>query len=296
MLHTTYYSLFVLGLSPLSAAEVHRWFVTDTPALAEARSRSWDYLGAYHSRRPHYIYRQRGDAAAGPSLRGVEQVTVQSKTEDTAHIWVEASPTASGLQREEPSFLESLVALIHSPLRLEDHANGQTLMGNSRPSINLIWSDHDAAILSIPKLVLPRLDMYLPRFFEPVLIPEESLPLPSDTEEDPRIKEILAKLRFDADVASILSGLSLAQMVDDVRWLTGEASSITSRHSFSDGSRVAANWLKKEFESTGAVCDLQPFLEGFAPNIRCLYESEKNNNNTTVILGAHYDSRGSFGR
>jgi hypothetical protein len=246
---------------------------------------SWDYLGTYHSRRPHYIYRQRGDAATGPSLRGVEQVTVESKTEDTAHIWVEASPIAPGLEREEPCFLESLVALIDSPLlRVHDHPDGQTPMGNSRPSIDLIWSDHDAAILSIPKLILPRLDMYLPRFFEPVLIPEEPLPLPLEHKEDPRIKEILANLRFDADVASILSGLSLAQMVDDVRWLTGEASNIISRHSFSDGSRVAANWLKKEFESTGAVCDLQPFLEGFAPNVRCLYESEKNNN-TTVILG-----------
>jgi len=137
--------------------------------------------------------------------------------------------------------------------------------------------------------------MYLPRFFEPVLIPEEPLPLPLETMEDPRIREILANLRFDADVASILSGLSLGQMVGDVRWLTGETSNILSRHSFSDGSRVAADWLKIQFEHTGAVCELQPFLEGFAPNVRCLYESEINNN-TTVILGAHYDSRGSFGR
>jgi hypothetical protein len=137
--------------------------------------------------------------------------------------------------------------------------------------------------------------MYLPRFFEPVLIPEGPLPLPLENKEDPRIKEILDNLKFNADVASILSGLSLAQMVDDVRWLTGEASDIVSRHSLSDGSLVAANWLKKQFESTGAVCELLPFLEGFAPNVRCLYESEKNSN-TTIILGAHYDSRGSFGR
>lgn len=296
MFHTTYYSLLVLGLIPLSAAEVHRWFIlTDNAAVTQARSESWDYLGAYHSRRPHYIYRQHGDAAASPSLRGVEQVTEQSRTEDTVYIWVEASPITPTLEREEPRFLESLVALINSPLRVRDHPNGQTPMGNSRPFIDLIWSSHDAAILSVPKLILPRLDMYLPRFFEPVLIPEEPLPLPLEHSKDTRIKEILANLRFDADVAAILSGLSLPQMVDDVRWLTGEASDIISRHSFSDGSRVAANWLKGQFESTGAFCELQPFLEGFAPNVRCLYESEKNKN-TTVILGAHYDSRGSFGR
>lgn len=298
MFHTTYHSLFVLTLIPLSAAELHHWFVTvDNPATTQTRSESWDYLGTYHSRRPHYIYRQRGDAATTDSmLRGVERVTVQSKTEDTAYIWVEASPITPILEREEPCFLESLAALIDSPLsHMNVHPNGQTPIGNSKPSIDLIWSGHDSAIISIPKLILPRLDMYLPRFFEPVLIPEEPLPLPFEHKEDPRIEEILANLRFDADVASILSGLSLTQMVDDVRWLTGEASNIISRHSFSDGSRVAANWLKKQFEGTGAVCDFQTFIEGFAPNIRCLYESEKDNQ-TTVILGAHYDSRGSFGR
>jgi len=297
MFHTTYHSLLILSLIPLSAAELHHWFITtDNPATTQTRSESWDYLGAYHSRRLHYVYRQRGDAATDSRLRGFEEVTVQSKTEDTAYIWVEASPIAPVLEREQPCFLESLVALIDSPLsRIHDHPIGQTPMGNSRPSIDLIWSSHDAAILSIPRFILPNLDMYLPRFFEPVLIPEEPLPLPLEHKEDPRIEEILANLRFDADVASILSALSLAQMVDDVRWLTGEASNIISRHSFSDGSRVAANWLKKQFEGTGAVCDLQTFLEGFAPNVRCLYESEKDNN-TTVIFGAHYDSRGSFGR
>ena len=297
MFHTAYYSFLVLSLIPLSAAELHHWFITTNgPATAQTRSESWDYLGTYHSRRPHYIYRQRGDAAATDSrLRGVEQVTVQSKTEDTAYIWVEASPIAPVLEREEPSFLESLVALIDSPLsRMNDHP-GQTPMGSFQPSFDLIWSGHDSAIISVPKLTLPKLDMYLPRFFEPVLIPEEPLPLSFEHKDDPRIKEILANLRFDADVASILSGLSLTQMVDDVRWLTGEASDIISRHSFSDGSRVAANWLKRQFEGTGAVCDLKTFIEGFAPNVRCLYESEKNSN-TTVILGAHYDSRGSFGR
>lgn len=299
MFHTIYHSLLVLSLIPLSAAELQHWFIAvDSPATAQTRSESWDYLGTYHSRRPHYIYRQRGDAAAATDSkpRGVEQVTVQSKTEDTAYIWVEASPIVPVLEREEPCFLESLVALVDSPLlRMHDRPSGQTPMGNPQPSIDLVWSSHDSAIISVPKLILPRLDMYLPRFFEPVLIPEEPLPLPFEPEEDPRIKEILANLRFDADVASILSGLSLTQMVDDVRWLTGESSNIISRHSFSDGARVAAKWLKEQFEGTGAVCDLQTFLEGFAPNVRCLYESEKDNN-TSVILGAHYDSRGSFGR
>src|SRR5258708_2160908 len=86
MFYTTSSLLVLSIIIPLSAAEVHRWFIADSPALAQARSESWEYLGAYHSRRPRYIYHQRGDAAAGPNLRGVDQVIVQSKAEDTAYI------------------------------------------------------------------------------------------------------------------------------------------------------------------------------------------------------------------
>lgn len=85
-------------------------------------------------------------------------------------------------------------------------------------------------------------------------------------------------------------------MINDIRFLTGEdgVSGITSRHSFAEGSRTAANWLKDRFEYTGATCELQAFLVGFAPNVVCSYPSIVNTT-ATVILSSHYDSRGSFG-
>ena len=47
-------------------------------------------------------------------------------------------------------------------------------------------------------------------------------------------------------------------------------------------------------EETGAECQLQPFLPGFAPNIICAYPSSTNSTEH-VVLSAHYDSRGSWG-
>ena len=62
-------------------------------------------------------------------------------------------------------------------------------------------------------------------------------------------------------------------MRSDIRYLTGEDkdSPIVSRHSFAPGSRVAAEWIKEQVESTakgtGVKCELRDFLEGFAPNV-----------------------------
>jgi hypothetical protein len=55
---------------------------------------------------------------------------------------------------------------------------------------------------------------------------------------------------------------------------------------------VLAPLTPGQAESTGANCTLQPFLDGFSPNVICTYPS---NSTEHVILSAHYDSRGSFG-
>ncbi|KAJ7639178.1 Zn-dependent exopeptidase [Roridomyces roridus] len=75
-------------------------------------------------------------------------------------------------------------------------------------------------------------------------------------------------------------------MVNDIRFLTGEDEpGIMSRHSFCEGSHTAAKWLKEL---------VPPFLAGFAPNVVRTYPSTVPTN-ATVLLSAHYDSRGSFG-
>jgi Zn-dependent M28 family amino/carboxypeptidase len=58
--------------------------------------------------------------------------------------------------------------------------------------------------------------------------------------------------------------------------------------------RMYLSTMQSRMEDRGATCELQPFLEGFTPNVVCWYPSAVESNNT-IIYSAHYDSRGSFG-
>lgn len=170
------------------------------------------------------------------------------------------------------------------------------------------------AIISVPPHLVPHIDKALPRSFRAYAISTEPLSItPVPEEAVDRVKGWLKDLKFDEEIASIASDISVAQMRNDIRYLTGEdlSSPILSRHSFSEGSRIAANWLRDRIENTGARCELRQFLIGFAPNVIWyvlhpeVVPTEANNLNSryksldenagTVIMSAHYDSRGSFG-
>ncbi|KAF9649152.1 Zn-dependent exopeptidase, partial [Thelephora ganbajun] len=153
------------------------------------------------------------------------------------------------------------------------------------------------AIISVPPHLVPHIDKALPPSFKAYAIPTEPLSItPVPDEAVHRVKGWLKRLKFDEEIASIVSDISVPQMRNDIRYLTGEdsGSPILSRHSFSEGARIAANWLRDRIENTGAQCELRQFLVGFAPNVICRYES-LDANAGTVIMSAHYDSRGSFG-
>ncbi|KAI5995228.1 hypothetical protein EDC04DRAFT_2910303 [Pisolithus marmoratus] len=63
----------------------------------------------------------------------------------------------------------------------------------------------------------------------------------------------------------------------------GQNAGITSKHSFSDGSRVAAECLKAQFEDRGATFRFTPFLEGLAFNLSIQYYMERSGTILTVI-------------
>ncbi|OJA10128.1 hypothetical protein AZE42_09373 [Rhizopogon vesiculosus] len=152
-------------------------------------------------------------------------------------------------------------------------------------------------LVAVDPSLVPSIEALLPRYWKPYILPEQPmsyLPVPKLAIE--HVKSLLETARFDPVVSSIINRISLAQMRANIRWLTGEdgESGIVSRHSFSEGSRVAANWLKERFEETGATCDLKPFKMGFPPNVVCKYSASVDKTSTVLISG-HYDSRGSFG-
>ena len=126
------------------------------------------------------------------------------------------------------------------------------------------------AIISVPPHLIPHIDKALPRSFKAYAVPAEPLgttPVPEGAVD--RVKDWLKHLKFNEEIASIVSDISVPQMRNDVRYLTGEDSSspIISRHSFSQGAKIAASWLRDRIERTGAHCKLEEFLIGFAPNV-----------------------------
>lgn len=126
------------------------------------------------------------------------------------------------------------------------------------------------AIISVPPHLIPHIDKALPRSFKAYAIPTEPLLItPVPEEAVARVKGWLDHLKFNEEIAKIVSDISVPQMRNDIRYLTGEDSSspIISRHSFSEGARIAASWLRDRIESTGARCELRQFLVGFSPNV-----------------------------
>jgi len=178
-------------------------------------------------------------------------------------------------------------------------AHDQTVLSaeSEQFQFELLYRSQSSALISVSSdtaLALPEL---LPRFYKSIALPSAPVPyLPVPSAAIERVKYLLSTLKFNPDVASIVNNISVAGMTNDIRWLTGEdgVSGIISRHSFAPGSRVAAQWLKEQFEDTGATCRLKNFKLGFAPNVICQYPSTTNTT-ATVLLSAHYDSRGSFG-
>jgi hypothetical protein len=150
-------------------------------------------------------------------------------------------------------------------------SDSQTSFGlGSRGKYSFLHYTGADAIISVPPHLVPHIDKALPRSFKAYVIPTEPLSItPVPDEAIHRVKIWLKNLESDKEIASIVSDISIPQMRNDIRYLTGEdlGSPILSRHSFSEGARIAASWLRDRIENTGARCELRQFLVGFAPNV-----------------------------
>ncbi|KAG6910993.1 hypothetical protein DXG01_006047 [Tephrocybe rancida] len=220
-------------------------------------------------------------------------------------VWLEEEAVSYPLKsqtrsfsNEFESFLDTLSA--HDPARSNaGDAPLQEVMvdTNSEGVYEVLYRSPKAALLSVDHELAAFIDTLLPRFWKSTLLPPAPIPyVPVPHSSVRHAEEVLANLKFDPVIASIVGNISIPQLTNDIRFLTGEdgKSGIVSRHSFSPGARTAAAWLKDRFEETGATCELKPFLYGFAPNIVCRYDAVVKTT-ATVLFSAHYDSRGSFG-
>ncbi|KAF7301987.1 Peptide hydrolase [Mycena indigotica] len=214
-------------------------------------------------------------------------------------VWVEQAAVDPGLLEtagyfEFDNFMDRLKTVALAKRQQEPIIPPSSPMDTG---YEVLYLSQTAALLSVSSATAMTIDTLLPRFWKSTLLPTSPVDFIEVPEEALKhVKSVLATLTFNPEVASIVESISVPQLINDIRFLTGEdeVSGIVSRHSFSEGSRVAAKWLKARFEDTGASCELQPFLSGFTPNVVCSYPSAVESN-STIIYSAHYDSRGSFG-
>ncbi|KAF9455933.1 Zn-dependent exopeptidase [Collybia nuda] len=228
---------------------------------------------------------------------------VQPKTEIQQLVWLEEEAVDVSVKTQTRSFqneFDSFLDALSDNIPPDNSDLLQLAMGMSIRSgeYELLYRTPSAALLSVSHDKARTIDTVLPRFWKSTLLPTSPVTFrPVVTSAISHVERILSQLKFDPVVASTVNNISLAQMKKDIKFLTGEdgKSGIISRHSFSTGALTAASWLKDLFQQTGATCELRPFLIGFAPNVICRYPAVTNTT-ATVLLSAHYDSRGSFGK
>ncbi|KAJ7498623.1 hypothetical protein FB451DRAFT_1426347 [Mycena latifolia] len=230
----------------------------------------------------------------------VSSASIAEATQDIQQlVWVQQKAVDPSLVAATHSFqneFESFLQRLSASKRVGWDQDVLAIPGRET-GYELLYRTPTAALLSVSHGAASTIDTILPRFWKSALVPTTPVSfIPVPDEALRHVRHVLSILRFNPEAASIVESISVPQMINDVRFLTGEdgVSGIMSRHSFTEGSRTAASWLKDRFEDTGATCELQPFLEGFAPNVVCAYASTVNTT-ATVLLSSHYDSRGSFG-
>jgi hypothetical protein len=214
------------------------------------------------------------------SFQGFDAATLipYAADSDRQLVWLQESAIDSALITPEyEAEVQDFLKWLEEDAYAMGGASGyqQILSSTHEPRVELQFAEvrpggRFHGLVAIEPSLAPNIQALLPRYWKPYTLPEHPLsylPVPKPAIE--HVRGLLETVRFDPVVSSIVNSISLGQMRSDIRWLTGEdgVSGIISRHSFSEGSRAAANWLKERFEETGATCELKPFLMGFAPNV-----------------------------
>ncbi|KAI0651356.1 Zn-dependent exopeptidase [Trametes meyenii] len=294
MLHSMRFS----GIAPFTLLLVSRRDLQDVLPAYGCLGQS--YFGTYGLRRAFVVDRACLESSFSLAHLGT---AVRLQEEEENLVWLQRKLVDPSLL---PAPFESELDHILADLRKPESdwnsytvaaADAQVSLSTPQVSLHVLHRSHDGALLALTDHALRALDATLPARWQYTAFPASPLPLvPVPPSAKNRLRAALATLRFDHIVASIVNGISLPHLRKDVRYLSGEdpASALSTRHSFSEDAPRAAEWLKARFEEAGASCELRRFQEGFAPNVICRYAGSEDTTET-VILGAHYDDRGSFG-
>ena len=191
---------------------------------------------------------------------------------DAQLVWLEQAALERPPLADYHFSLNTLKGYLGLPIDAHESTYGSISHGKQQPlgpdEDYILHHTSTSALLALSPARVRDLSLILPPTWRIYVLPSTPI-LPVPEPAIARVRDILATLKFNPEVAKVVSNISLPQIQNDIRFLTGEdgKSGIESRHSFSSGAVVAAEWLKTRFEETGASCELRPFLSGYAPNV-----------------------------
>ncbi|BEI80010.1 hypothetical protein CcaverHIS002_0105390 [Cutaneotrichosporon cavernicola] len=295
-------------LSILPTARADSLFVTPSaPSGAHPHCFATSYRGHYAGLHAYLLSEDCTSAAL--NTRFESATLVRLGTEGRRIVWVGASNALPSTHRDMLAAWET-IDNIASSLLSSQHEDGQTLFSTESFQVSLdrlptlVHASESGLYLSVPSSILPVLDTFLPAHLRPVAFPPHPLALPSTSgnrwgipaEKAEHLTNIAKNLRFDPKIAAIASTISAKEILEDVRYLTGERedSDIESRHSFHPDIINALIWVRREMRALGIDCSPYRHEEGFAPGLLCSIYPESDSEEQ-VIISAHIDSRGTFG-
>lgn len=192
-------------------------------------------------------------------------------------VWIEKvdidPKLESRLPRSQTTLDEFWTALQHHDAQLHFETMGQEIVSTDDSLLNeydIHYRTNTAALLSFHADRVRLVEALIPRFWRMSLLPKQPIHHTTVHPESIQVvRNILNRAKFDPVIASIVNNISIPQIKNDIRFLTGEdkLSGIISRHSFSPGALTAAQWLKGRMQDTGATCRFMYFKAGFSPNI-----------------------------
>lgn len=265
------------------------------------------------SYRGHYAgqhaYLLTDDCSSTASLGVLDSGSLVPLASKDRIAWVGASNALPSTREDMLAAWETIDSIASSLLSTETE-DGQTSFSTKSFQVSLdrlpalIHASASGLYLSVPSTIFPVLDTFLPAHLRPVAFPRQPLALPSTRgnrwgipeEQVERLINITENLRFNPKVAAIASTISAKEILEDVRYLTGERedSDIESRHSFHPDIMKALRWVLRQMGALGVDCSPYLHEEGFAPGLLCSIYPESNSEEH-VIISAHLDSRGTFG-
>ncbi|RUS20131.1 Zn-dependent exopeptidase [Endogone sp. FLAS-F59071] len=288
-------SLFFFLLSA-SAALVHSSFVitASLEALSAQQQPCLEYRGTYGGFTIHAL-NNNYECFGTPETTAPGAVIVPRNGRQLVVIERVALESDNYPALAEQKWHELVLSLLH-PTSARHDTVAQLPLDPNDSAIDIVAQEPGRIILSMDPREVPELVTRVPAETEVIPVPEERVKPADRLPPDHPILQILKELAYDEKVDTIVSTVDLKQLEEDVTYLSGERedSPLQERTATSKDAIIAARWIEAKFYDYG--CDtttLYRFRKGFSPNVICTFWGKKYPKEH-VILGAHYDSRGSL--